>query len=500
MNFTKSLYQVKHSLLEITDYIKPFLPILESHMVNFFTYDLWNKNVPGTIKDEVDKYNLIVNAFFEDPKSSINGGELQRFIETSRKYLPSALGVCLHEKEVYDLFRDWNFPRANTLLDNSFMSFKKSHEVEVMSNIITYLSEGFGCSHILDVGGGKGYLGSVLALEHKLKVLSIDSSSSNTHAAGKRAQKMEKYWQGIRKRIETGYSRKGKHWKAKPSGNEVTVSPVSSFNTENKDYKKEPAVNFDDLYKNETMFVNPDTDVVGILREKFGEEDADVSIALVGLHTCGNLGPSSIELFLKMNSVRLLLNVGCCYHLLTDKLDGEHGKEVPSDLCSNSAGFPMSQLLYSRGFRLTYNARAVAAQSVDRIMEEKVLPSANLFYRALLEVLLVEKFKIEEIFKIGSIKCDSFPEYARKALKKFELQDEVTDHELEELFDKYKQHWSKLQIYFMMRVTLAPIVEAICLLDRLQYLQEQGIKDAYLIRLFDPVKSPRCYGILAVRE
>ncbi|XP_039286789.1 methyltransferase-like protein 25 [Nilaparvata lugens] len=500
MNFKKSLPQVRHRLIEMTDYIKPFLPILECHMVNFYTNNLWSKNVPEKIKVEVEKCNLIVNEFFEESPSIKNSKELQTFIESAKKYFPSTLDVCLHEKEFYNLFKDWNCSRANTLLDNSFMSFKKSHEVEVMSNVIKYLSEGFGCSHILDLGGGKGYLGSVLALEHKLKVLSIDSSSSNTHAAGKRAQKMEKYWQGIRKRIETGITRKGKHWKANPSQNEVTDSPNSSLLSTDKANKEEKRINFIDLYKNVTMFVNPDTDVVGVLREKFKEENDDLSIALVGLHTCGNLGPSSIELFLKMKSVKLLLNVGCCYHLLTDKFEGEQETQVATNLCSYSAGFPMSQLLLSRGFRLTYNTRVVAAQSVDRIMQDKVIPSANLFYRALVEVLLVEKFKIEEIFKIGSIKCDSFPEYARKALKKFELQDKVTDHELDELFNKYEQHWSKLQIYFMMRVTLAPIVEAICLLDRLQYLHEQGIEEAYLVQLFDPVKSPRCYGILAVRD
>ena len=45
-------------------------------------------------------------------------------------------------------------------------------------------------SFVVDAGDGKGYLSSRLALEHKLKVLGVDASTSNTDAAVERRDKL----------------------------------------------------------------------------------------------------------------------------------------------------------------------------------------------------------------------------------------------------------------------------------------------------------------------
>ena len=49
---------------------------------------------------------------------------------------------------------------------------------------------------------------------------------------------------------------------------------------------------------------NPGRDVTGIL--------------LTGLHTCGNLASSTLELFVVNADVKSVCSVGCCYHLLTE--------------------------------------------------------------------------------------------------------------------------------------------------------------------------------------
>lgn len=44
---------------------------------------------------------------------------------------------------------------------------------------------------VVDIGGGKGYLSSLLAMEYKLKVIGVDSNQTNTHGAAKRDLKLK---------------------------------------------------------------------------------------------------------------------------------------------------------------------------------------------------------------------------------------------------------------------------------------------------------------------
>ena len=50
----------------------------------------------------------------------------------------------------------------------------------------------------------------------------------------------------------------------------------------------------------------------------------------------------------------------------------------------------------------------------------------------------------------------------------------------------------------MLRLLLAPLWEAMVLLDRLLWLRERG-HAACLVPLFDPSLSPRSYALVAVR-
>ena len=54
-------------------------------------------------------------------------------------------------------------------------------------------------------------------------------------------------------------------------------------------------------------------------------------------------------------------------------------------------------------------------------------------------------------------------------------------------------------VYYVLRLLLAPLWEALLLLDRLLFLQERGYA-AQLLPLFDPTLSPRNYAVLGVRR
>uniref|UniRef100_A0A0E9SKU8 Uncharacterized protein n=1 Tax=Anguilla anguilla TaxID=7936 RepID=A0A0E9SKU8_ANGAN len=58
-----------------------------------------------------------------------------------------------------------------------------------------------------------------------------------------------------------------------------------------------------------------------------------------------------------------------------------------------------------------------------------------------------------------------------------------------------------MQAFNMLKVSLAPCIEALILLDRLCYLKEQeNTCFSAVVPLFDPLMSPRCYGILALKN
>ncbi|XP_021941745.1 methyltransferase-like protein 25 [Zootermopsis nevadensis] len=71
------------------------------------------------------------------------------------------------------------------------MTLKKIHEVEAMSQLVAALARVSQAAHVVDVGGGKGYPTSILALHYGFRILGVDSSQVNTHGAVKRTMKLE---------------------------------------------------------------------------------------------------------------------------------------------------------------------------------------------------------------------------------------------------------------------------------------------------------------------
>ncbi|XP_055956299.1 probable methyltransferase-like protein 25 [Patella vulgata] len=76
---------------------------------------------------------------------------------------------------------------------NEFMNKKKSHEIEIMSSICSGLHDKYKTDLVVDIGSGKGYLGTHLASYHNILVVGIDSSSGNTSGAKKRSKLMQKH-------------------------------------------------------------------------------------------------------------------------------------------------------------------------------------------------------------------------------------------------------------------------------------------------------------------
>lgn len=204
--FDKMQAEIINRLEEIIKYLKPLLPLANCHLVNFITDEMWEINAPDAIKKEVSSVKLeILNKVFFHHARGISvdelKGELTESIPNFINFLDSARNMGLHGisaqgivTSVPDLQKklvEWGCEYQESLHMEQFMTLKKMHEVEAMSQLVAALARVSQASHVVDVGGGKGYLSSILALHYGFRVLGVDSSQVNTHGAAKRTQKLQ---------------------------------------------------------------------------------------------------------------------------------------------------------------------------------------------------------------------------------------------------------------------------------------------------------------------
>ncbi|XP_034621992.1 methyltransferase-like protein 25 [Trachemys scripta elegans] len=220
---------------------------------------------------------------------------------------------------------------------------------------------------------------------------------------------------------------------------------------------------------------------------------------MVGLHTCGDLAPNTLRIFTAKPEIKAVCSVGCCYHLLTEEFENQ------KDCSPGLWGFPMCRYLKEEGWCCGRNARMSACLALERVAVSQVLPTESLFYRAVLQVIIEECYGViksdRHVGKIFS-KSSSFVDYVRKSLKKLELDEtKLPDSCIMDYYEKYKHRMNELEAFNMLKVVLAPCIEVLLLLDRLCYLKEKdNIAWSGLLKLFDPVKSPRCYAVVALKK
>lgn len=452
---------VKQQLDFVLRFLETHLAFANSHMVDYFTKNLYKHYVPKEIQDEVaslgfkDAINLIINCIDE-----ANTPALNNFIKNANLCaLHNLKNICLSTEDFYKIITKMGVTCDPGMKLKVFASPKKSHEVEVLSSIAATLKRICNSTHVIDVGDGKGYLSSMLALYHNIPVLGIDSSPINTKGANKRAGNLQKAWKNIMK-----------------------------FPTKSVPPKCESSTLDNELYKQVTLYVNEEVDLQELVSVVFMEKCNTFS--LTGLHTCGNLSPTSIKIYNKHSYIKSICNVGCCYHLLTEKHENE-----------SKYGFPMSEYLHSRNIVLGRQARMLASQSIDRILCTKQTQNKSILYRAVFQVL-IEKHQPHLADKhTGRLKkeCNSFVEYVHFASKRINTKFDLTDEQLSQLFSEFEERESELNLFYLLRSFLAQVVECVILLDRLLFLLEQKHSSSYLVQLFDRVLSPRCYGLVSLK-
>lgn len=409
------------------------------------------------------------------------------------------------------------------------MSPKKVLEVTLLSNFIGNIASDLNISSAIDIGSGRGYLSHVLAVEHGLEVVGIDS---NNHVAQKANEKVMTYDKIVAKRTQS------------------TLKDLESIST--NEIQSQIQLNKELINNNESITnVNHEVYKVnnqklkskkGQLRSLCSHIESNMKCAdflkiigdqrllqeksmLIGLHTCGNLAPTTLRLFVN-SEASALINVGCCYHKLYEKSDSDF-----SQTDREKIGFPLSKVLRDLELDLTTGARDLGCLATTKWNWKNLDKAINIFKRqsfrwVLDDVLVKNNCKplggLNTLFTVGSIPIkdwNSFSTYAYTSimkmiktnkidapesfLKYIEEDKEKFLSELESYYASFKpneeEYIHSVAVWWCIRGLLGGIIEDLVLLDRILFLEESGCK-AELYRLFPPDVSPRGYAIVGIKQ
>lgn len=350
MTSTSNIQKIQTKLNELIKFIEPHRQVLNEHIVNIFTEDLWRKNIPLNIQKELgDVYSLEDFAELYPKTLNIDCPELLDKYPNAYNFLKSNFNTSIKNDPVFvssfkalqDFFIKKGCDTKTKVLLKGFGTDKKLHEVEMTGQMVSLLTNFTKSSHVLDIGGGKGYLSSLLALAYDYKVLGVDCSEITTKGAIKRSEKLVKHWKSV-------------------------VVPDSYDENDNVEKKIINEEYLKKQYKQTVAYVTPGMDLLYLVEQNFN--DSCTGLTLSGLHTCGDLGPTSLKMFVNNKIAKAIVNVGCCYHLSKEQFLTHpfwNGVDLPFD--EDEFGFPMSKFLKDKEFYLGDNLKKVTSYSPERL-------------------------------------------------------------------------------------------------------------------------------------
>ncbi|KAK8380525.1 hypothetical protein O3P69_016841 [Scylla paramamosain] len=336
---------------------------------------------------------------------------------------------------------------------------KKQHEVARLAIVAAQVARCVCDGVMVDVGSGQGHLSRLLAYGHDVRVVCLEAEDKFIDGARKFDHQLEKAVEKM--------TRKNTSLPPLPPGPRHAVCHLQP-NMDPHTFTKVITGVWPDLQSR--------GEVCGLL----------------GLHTCGDLAPTLLRIFTSMPACQAMVSVGCCYMKLTTA-----SEENP--------GFPMSNFVRRLpGHALSYESREVACHAVEMYTDRLSLGADNLkvhCYRACLEEILVKHWPHHYHAGLRSVNNAhhmDFSTYAKQAVSR--LQDVVlpeVDLTSEETLHNLTR-WQQVVVYYSLRLLLAPVVEAVVLLDRLLFLHDNGL-EGILFPAFDPQLSPRNHVLVSVK-
>ncbi len=308
---------------------------------------------------------------------------------------------------------------------------KKEHEIKVLAHKLRELKNNLGFNELIDIGGGVGHLARFMAHYQGIKTTSIDINKDFQEIGKRRLKKFP------------------------------TPDNASEVNFINYDFSN---------------------------LEQFQKENNEVfnsqSFSL-GLHTCGALANSHLEVHLK-NKTKGIINFGCCYNRLCPNRD------------VNLSTFAKSSPINYSAFSLTLAARGHDSMNFEEFQFKRRVKN----YRYMFHILLKDHLK-QDIYAIGDSHPRyyklSFGEFATWKLEKIGLSHNYDQNFLEKLYQDNLEVLNKMFFANIIRWQLGRLLELSIIYDRAIYLQENN-QQVEIARYFDKKLSPRNIGILSITD
>ncbi|XP_068179082.1 methyltransferase-like protein 25B isoform X2 [Antennarius striatus] len=424
---------------------------------------------------------------------------------------------------------------------------KKQHEIRELGTLVKQLCDQTDCSRVVDVGSGQGHLTRFLSFGLGLSVTAVEADSALVAMASRfdrqlvwtleKEQQKKKCpssllpaskstphhmtgwvnpkasWEAFIKQLKTTDSVGIAHLTASgPSkkrlrGSKHLVQTSSDSDAHPPDVTSQLQVSKNESEKNSCEYSH----VEGVHPEEYSQPGYPDFI-LTGLHACGDLSTTLLRHFVNCPHVRGITSVACCYMKITTKENPTPPGliECPSppapgqESLPSQFGYPMSSWVQGLpGHQLSYKAREGACHAVEhyvrRLREENELLRIHC-YRAMLETVIrdtrpdLRRAGVQTIKKAHFL---PFTEYARLGLARVGLPPGLPlDSERVEAMLRQQV---RVVAYFSLTLLLAPVVETLVLLDRMIYLQENGV-DSQLVALFNPNFSPRNIVLVALKD
>ncbi|KAH8340072.1 hypothetical protein KR067_008001, partial [Drosophila pandora] len=338
---------------------------------------------------------------------------------------------------------------------------KKQHEIRRMAEICALSHRQTPVDFIVDFGAGVGHLARILGYGFGIQVCCFEMQDELNQQAREIDAKLESMATKHLHESETHHFQRPVH---------LTQRLESDTQPEH--------------------FLSCIRDALQLKKEEY-------SFGIVGLHPCGNLGPTLMRMFLGCPQAKFLNFVGCCYQKMTTEITHPRNQVH---------GYPLSSFLKdTRESQLSYEAREISCHAMevyhDRLQVGDYEHLRIHSLRAAAERIIVQEFPNLRHCALRNVKHSpgmTFNEYFQRAVQgtRFEALDSrlLSTEETE----KDLRNWKRIVVFYTLRLMLAPLVESIILYDRCLFLQENDC-DVRIEAIFDPRLSPRNHITMAVK-
>lgn len=421
--------------------------ILESYVSDYYVEKHWNK-LPDCWQ-----------SFFAQSELSSLGNLLNYNVPlVLNKVCPLSL-ICLRLLLAKFTFCRRPVPRSTNEPETpggNFLKYlwknvkqKKRHEIDAVAKLCRQQAASNGCHHIVDIGSGVGHLSRMLSYGYGFKVCTFEANETLVKSAT-----------ALDEQFETLLDAKAiKHRKTTKT---VHLHEKITSNTSGAQFLQQVLKHFKDSNKN-------------------------LQFGLIGLHPCGDLGPTLLRLFNQVENVRFILIASCCYM----KMSFNHN-------------FPLSGHCIAENMHLKYLSCEIACHSIENYVEKCAVNRLDHLkvhaFRAALEHLLISidpRLKHTQLCSAKYSDQLTFSEYCERTLRERItcLGGTVPDCDYERII---KETWTEVAKFYSVRLLVAPAIETIILIDRVLYLQENG-HDSFIVPLFEPEISPRNLLLIGVK-